>query len=513
MPDANGKPRIFYVNDAMPTFKESDHPRDNSGKFSETSGGGGAAAKPATAAPSFGSPGKYVPNNNLKYKAFGAGFKKGKEENGMPTFIHPSGLKVVVHPTPGQKGSSKWALHKGEEKHEGKGGDKLETLLKNLSFSLAPTPTPSGHSPGADHVNKQMKDYGFSDPVTNGPVSIWMSGDVYAKYNDENGEWKVWDEGGHSDKGYGYASFKNGVYAAVGPGLEEHEEETAAAVHPSSPAPASNAATFLANKGYTLAESGPKSDIFTTPSGAKVEFTPETEEWVAITPNHMPKEGTGLASLQQLMSGQPAIIPPGGSAPWKNTQKTIMTASEKEGQAKIAAQAAEANKWSAEHQEKYKKVMAAAPVPTPAQRTAISKYSGSSYATMNDALRHNPGALKNDQHVKALDDYLNNASFPVDFTVERGVKGEYAKILKSVIHPGGTFVDRGYSSTSGRIGGGWTGLKMKITCPAGSKGASIRAHSQHSSEDEILLPRNAVFKVLKMESDMIHLEYQGTIDL
>lgn len=93
-------------------------------------------------------------------------------------------------------------------------------------------------------------------------------------------------------------------------------------------------------------------------------------------------------------------------------------------------------------------------------------------------------------------------------TVYRGVKGDYAKILKSVMHPGTSFVDRGFFSTStnpsvaSNFGGG---LTMQIKMPKGTNAAAIGTWSGHHDEHEILLARNTIFHVEAVDFKTMHM--------
>ncbi len=72
---------------------------------------------------------------------------------------------------------------------------------------------------------------------------------------------------------------------------------------------------------------------------------------------------------------------------------------------------------------------------------------------------------------------------------------------------GGSFVDRGYSSTA-TSQGVWSGeLHMTIDLPAGWLGAAIRPPHADDGEQEILLPRGTRFIVKKYD------DYSGHVTL
>lgn len=153
---------------------------------------------------------------------------------------------------------------------------------------------------------------------------------------------------------------------------------------------------------------------------------------------------------------------------------------------------------SESHVKVMEKLVKAAPKPTNAEASAVTSYSGSNYQAINTKLRHDPNSPVTPT-IKGIDSFLAKSTIPEDVTLYRKVSGEYAKILKSIVCDGCSFIDRGFISTS-PYPGIWLGnLTMVIKVPAGSKGAAIKHLSNHSSENEVLLPRGTKLNVTKLD--------------
>lgn len=427
---------VFLAEDAG-TFKESEHPRDNDGKF--TSGGaGGSSAGNANAGLS-GWKKTWWQASGVKKTLKQAGYELTKSEDDLPTWIHPSGAKVVVHPPQKeQKNSSNWVAHKpGALPVPGTGSANLAEILgvvvakaqaKQVQIN---TPKPSNLSPEAEGIYNKI-----------------------------------------------HANTSKFTAAANG---------------------------FLKDKGYGNAQPGAlgNSVVLTKTGGGKVMIEPGSLSWVAETPGHMTKKGTGLENLQKLLSGEPAVFKAGENPPWENTSIQVETKVDADNAAK------KAKLVDAIHSH-YSSLKQHAPAPSSAQANALATYGGSGYASINAALRHGEGGSTHIKNAtKHIDEYLKNAELPEDTTLYRGVKGEYAKILKSILLEGTKFVDKGFVSTSVRkeISEGFShGLLFKINAPKGTKGAAIGSYSGHHGEHEVLLPRNTVFKVKSYDPHSGHVE-------
>lgn len=514
--------------DSSAAFKESEHPRDKDGKFSTGGGGGGSAGGIG------GHPGANVPaplTNHLKSIVKNAGFKKAKG-NGLTTYVHPSGVKIIVHPTPGKIHSSKWSVMTKENSngpepgHSGSGTSLSNVLAKLVPKGATPKPTnqpgegfnttpygtpslvPPSNSASKEKVVNALSVVGFNhkDVYTDDDGSKYQifeasSGDE-VKYNVETGDWMF----SNGDDDLSELDKEDGFGMQEGKGLThllamingEEPENQAIAEKASSLEVMKNSASgkSITGLGYEPAEIDGESTIYTKPNGAKIKYNSATTAWVAVTPGHMTKEGNGLPDLELLMGGsKPANV--------KNSSATITTKAEasKQTEAQKAAEAKQAayEKNVSNQQKLMKELQAAAPQASATEQEAINYYSGGNYSTINNELRHNPENADNNNKVKAIDAYLNKSVIPKDVTLYRKVSNDYAKILKSVIMEGCSFIDRGFISTSTHEET-WSGsLKMVINVPAGSKGAAIKQYSQHKSENEVLLPRNSKLVVTAMD--------------
>lgn len=494
-------------------FIESQHPRDQGGKFSAGGGNGGQAPQPAQV------------SSTLTGIFKAGGFKKVKKTgpNGEAIYAHPSsGVHVKVHPAPaGKKWSSKWTSSKGGNTDVSGEGSSLAKLLRvavekaqaKKAEAATPTATPSAAPvkssdldlSGASSYHEAvdaLDEEGYS------PAGVSDDGDYsFFNYDDENDESQIMAFNNKTKLGYFVDNYHAPKNVGAPKGWSQAETAASAPVSALTPTGNTNDLTteaeksgynavvdYLKGKDYTfLGPAGETSGAFGTPAGAKVMMDYKTGDWVASTPGHMTKEGKGAQTLQALFSGK---IEPGV----KNSQQVVQTNTEKAYAAEMAKQSQEKAKVSNAKAHaanaQYNKMKEYAAHPTAQQQTAISKYSGSAYNALNEQLRHNQETGHNNKTVKDLDSYLMNSTIPETVTVRRGVSGEYAKILKSIIFEGTKFIDRGFVSTSAKEGWDWgSGMTFEIEVPAGSKGAAIGKWSHHSHEMEVLLPRGSAFVV------------------
>lgn len=482
-------------------FIESQHPRDESGKFTAGGGNGGKA------------PQKAQVSSTLTGIFSAGGFKKSKthNEDGSITYFNPTTkVAVKVHPAPeGKKWSSKWTSTKeGKEDVSGEGSalaKLLRVATEKAEAKTAPAPATIKDFVTAGEIKSDpgsaLKKLGWEMTskisAAGGGISYRFEkgGETLNIFSD--GSWALKDTNttGAKNSGFDYADLANAL-----------QSETAQPTGNLAGKEYNDTVDWLKTKDYKFA--GPETlggtkAIFKAPNDAKVMMDYVTGEWVAVTPGHLTKEGKGFDKLQALFNGK---IEPGV----KNSQQTIQTAAEKAAMTEQQKKLAEANQAAAKSAAKanatYKKLVEQAPHPTATQQNAISKYSGSGYATWNNKLRHEPGFAKTDPLTKHLDDWLKSSTFEEDVILYRKVDSDYAKILKSFIFEGTKFIDRGYSSSS-PLPNVWHGsLRLVITAPKGTKGAALGKWSQHPSEHEVLLPRDSVFIVTSYDhgSDTIH---------
>lgn len=268
-------------------------------------------------------------------------------------------------------------------------------------------------------------------------------------------------------------------------------------------------------------------DIWKYTNGNKtVEFNPKDDTWLAVTPGHLTKTGKGIDNLKKLMAGETAVFK-NNEYPWQNSSLSTMIKAPETAEQKAAkaAQLEKQKKAQEEHNKKIEesqkaekgqhelkaKLKAVATKPTPSQKAGIKAYTGSHYRAINDALRYpdeNSSDLKaNKERISELNGYLMGNSFPEDCTLYRKVDGQYAKILKSIMHVGGKFYEPAFASCSTHESA-WSGsVKFVISVKKGQVGASVVEHSAqgpNSSENEVVLPTMSGFMVTKIEGNIIH---------
>jgi ParB-like chromosome segregation protein Spo0J len=472
-------------------FEESKHPRDDAGKFATGSGGGGKTAQVSS---------------TLTGVFSAAGFKKQKTPgaNGTVVYYHPSGAKVSVHPAPeGKKWSSKWSLsHPEKGEHEGEGSalakllgvavKKAETKQAEVSKPAKAMHefTPIGSNNAARIKDIESKGWEYNSSGLYGKKQLYKGGNAGLIYDIETG------------KAFVYADFSA---AEAELGEKGHTAELTSAQKQQ----ISYATAITFEKGYELVEADGESIIFKN-GDAKIKFNGKTEDWIASTPGHVTKEGKGVDKLKALFAGK---IEPGV----KNSQQVIKTKAEAAAMTEQQKKNAEAQKTAAEEHKKqqaaanannalYSNLVSKAPQPTATQQSAIAKYSGSGYSQWNSELRHNPNFAKSDKLTEHLDAWLGSTAFDEEVILYRKVGGEYSKILKSIIFEGTKFIDRGYVSTSTHEGKWHGDLKLVIKVPKGSKGAALGKWSHHTTEKEVLLPRDSAFEVTNYDphSNVVH---------
>lgn len=438
----------------------------------------------------------------------------------------PDGSKVYYNPKSGG-----WA----GEKTAGKGITELMQTHGSEDTDLDPMDAGYILSNLPDNVQIAVKDFGLSvmpDSDVDGNVNFQTEYDnMTASYDNSDGSWGIHNSDNDATyNGQGAVSFLEAVKKHLG--VEKEPEPI-----PVKPEPTPIITTNLPNasdldkKGFNWKGQNGSVISYEKANGAKVEFDTATGQWLLKTPGYNSKKGEGAETLEKLTSGEKAYQKPDGKYSWENTsEETIVPESPEVASKKAAAlQAAkEAQlKKQAEHKEKHaaeyakqegfnktlSTLMKAAPQPAPAQKSAISKYTNGAYDSMNTALRSGQMPKSYSDQVKHLDTYLAGAKFPEDATIYRKVDGEYAKFIKSVAaFPGAAFVDRGFISTSTHQGVWHGSMQMVITVKKGQSGAAVKDWSQHSGENEVILPRNTMFKVTKMEDggNTLHVEIDQT---
>ena len=152
---------------------------------------------------------------------------------------------------------------------------------------------------------------------------------------------------------------------------------------------------------------------------------------------------------------------------------------------------------------------------TAAEREGIRKYTGSNYVEMNSALRNN--RYETTYEKKTIDDCtagLEKWQIAEDVVTYRGMGGAGAfsawtgidvnNLSKKSVQDaliGTRLTEKGFMSTGVSTGSAWSGIRLKVYIPAGSKGMYVDPISKNSGEMELLLQRNSTFEVKEIDAD------------
>jgi cation transport regulator ChaB len=145
------------------------------------------------------------------------------------------------------------------------------------------------------------------------------------------------------------------------------------------------------------------------------------------------------------------------------------------------------------------------------ERGALHSYTGSGYREINRYWRKGPGSVYPDRHgvvkdqTEQLDSALSRAVVPEDVVVTRGVSGIEAQRIFAT-EPGGTFVDKGFGSTSVAQEWPWGDKTVRILVPQGANGGYVSSTTKSlglPDECELLLARGARYMVLSKSKETI----------
>ena len=141
-----------------------------------------------------------------------------------------------------------------------------------------------------------------------------------------------------------------------------------------------------------------------------------------------------------------------------------------------------------------------------AEKEAIKQYTGGDYLQINRELRGiRPNSGKYSSTVEALDKMLERSSAPEATTVYRGVGSLAVEQWAAKLKKGEIIDDPGFVSTSKSEGvakrfaqQATKNMLLKINVPKGANVSNISDLSDApTNEQEVLLPRNSAFKVVK----------------
>jgi phage-related protein (TIGR01555 family) len=259
------------------------------------------------------------------------------------------------------------------------------------------------------------------------------------------------------------------------------------------PAKAHIYATML-NAGFTLLSSANGEDPTILQKGKSLLALEKSGSWTLQTPSFQTKKGQGSEALQALLDGDKAKFESLGV---KNTMEQIPDHLQPKPAVPV-------------HVATRKEIAKARPTPTQEEASAISFYKGSGYISMNDKLRHSG---KHSHETKYVEAWLDRAELPIDVTVHRGIKGAYAKFLRSMAFEGSIFMDRGFISTTtspdfAKNWGedGYDGMTMDIAMKKGQKAAAIRAHDDSDGENEIIVQCGSMLRVVSFDFEKSHMK-------
>ena len=130
------------------------------------------------------------------------------------------------------------------------------------------------------------------------------------------------------------------------------------------------------------------------------------------------------------------------------------------------------------------------------EKSALTWYTGSGYASMNDGLRADDN--KHPNRTKSMDSAMAKAELNEPIVVYRGSStdlfGDFGGDWQSLV--GKEVMDKGFMSTTVKKGGGFSGTRMRITVPPGKgRGMYVRPISNFPSEGEFLLNRGTKFRI------------------
>lgn len=232
-------------------------------------------------------------------------------------------------------------------------------------------------------------------------------------------------------------------------------------------------------------------------------------DWIAESPGFSSKAGSGKENLDAFLSGEKAFGTKwnkGEITNWLDEHDPDKAAKLEEKKKKQAAEQATQAKAQAEKDAVKSKMWGnlkswekSSPTPTATEKASISSYTGSGYHQMNGNLRAGGKASKGSEDLKS---YLDKSSFPEDTVLYRGVNGDFANHLKSVLLKGSVFQDKGFTSSTVNPDMGFVSnaaMRMKVHVRKGSKGAAVSHLTSASySEGEIIFQAGSQFKVLSL---------------
>ena len=139
---------------------------------------------------------------------------------------------------------------------------------------------------------------------------------------------------------------------------------------------------------------------------------------------------------------------------------------------------------------------------------AIKGYTDGSYGSLNRSLRNGQPMSSTEATLAAqLDAAFSRARLAKDTVLYRKMSHP-GKFFGPAVTVGTTVVDNGYISTS-KSASAWSGsVSCEIHCKKGARALDVQANSLYSGEEEVMLPRGSMFKVIGVKPDgTVQLDY------
>lgn len=135
---------------------------------------------------------------------------------------------------------------------------------------------------------------------------------------------------------------------------------------------------------------------------------------------------------------------------------------------------------------------------TELERDALANYTGAHYSAINSRLRKDePLGAERTKWVKNLDKTIDKNRVKENIVVHRGMELLGNSPLLAQLKPGAVFKDKGYGSTTVSKANAFSGnVQLKIRVKAGSKAMSVAKYSSYKGEQEVLIGRNASYRVI-----------------
>ena len=316
------------------------------------------------------------------------------------------------------------------------------------------------------------------------------------------------------DAGYGQGYGQGIDFVSFMKGNTKAGKKSAEAATKTAPAPApekkgDKVAGLAEAYGYTV--SNAETGYGYTKGSSHLEIDGASGKWTLTSPGHNTKIGEGSDALYKLLTGSKW-----SKESWKAAGvKDYTTASPGEGypeakssmQTSSAAATSQSSYQAPEYAVLRKELAKVRPKPTNEQHVAVNHYKGNGYAAINSNLRNG----KTDSYAPEIHDWLAQAELPQDVTLYRAISGSYAEILRSSLDVGTIFRDRGFLSTTTNPGfaESWAeDLQLVITAKAGQRAAAIRDADAHDGEYEILIQDDSrlLVKSLDFENRRVEVE-------